>query len=308
MLIIGSRGSALALSQTGWVRDKINAQLPFGSAPLPPIKVIRTSADKDTKTSIRAGSNVGVFVRELEEALLAREIDLAVHSMKDLPGRIRDGLEITAIPVREDPCDALVTTTKAMSIQELPPAAIVGTGSIRRQAQLLGMRPDLRVLDTRGNVDTRLKKLEGGGYDALILACAGLNRLGLNHRISARLEPREMLPAPGQGALALEMRKGDKRAALVIEAIHDRAAALEVMAERSFLRRAGGGCNSPVAAYARFHGNRLHIEGLIAAPDGSIVIRESTVAEPENSEDTAAQLAEKILSLGGREILRSLRV
>jgi hydroxymethylbilane synthase len=308
MLIIGSRGSALALSQTGWVRDHIISQLPAGSAPLAPVKVIKTSADKDTKTSIRAGSNVGVFVRELEEALLAGEIDLAVHSMKDLPGRIRDGLEITAIPVREDARDALVTTTKATCIQELPPAAIVGTGSIRRQAQLLGMRPDLRVLDTRGNVDTRLRKLEGGGYDALILACAGLNRLNLQGRISAKLEPREMLPAPGQGALALEMRKGDKRAAFVKTAIHDKAAATEVMAERAFLRRAGGGCNSPVAAYASLEGSRLRIEGLIAAPDGSNVIRESLICEIEDGEEAAARLAEKILSLGGREILRLLRV
>jgi hydroxymethylbilane synthase len=308
MLIIGSRGSALALSQTGWVRERIISQLPPGSPPLPPIKVIKTSADKDTKTSIRAGANVGVFVRELEEALLSGEIDLAVHSMKDLPGRIREGLEITAIPVREDARDALVTTTKATSIQELPPAAIVGTGSIRRQAQLLGMRPDLRVLDTRGNVDTRLKKMEGGGYDALILACAGLNRLGLAGRISAKLDPSEMLPAPGQGALALEMRRGDKRAPFVRAAIHDRTAALEVMAERSFLRRAGGGCNSPVAAQASFDGIRLKIEGLIASPDGSNLIRESTTSEAENGEEAAAQLAEKVLSLGGREILRSLRV
>jgi hydroxymethylbilane synthase len=308
MLIIGSRGSALALSQTGWVRDQIISRMPAGSAALPPIKVIRTSADKDTKTSIRAGSNVGVFVRELEEALLAGEIDLAIHSMKDLPGRIRDGLEIAAIPVREDARDALVTTTKATCIRELPPAAIVGTGSVRRQAQLLGMRPDLRVLDTRGNVDTRLRKLEGGGYDALILACAGLNRLGLQSRISAKLEPSEMLSAPGQGALALEMRKGDKRAAFIKAAIHDRTAAIEVTAERAFLRRAGGGCNSPVAAYATVVDTRVKIEGLIAAPDGSNVVRESVTSEIENAEEAASSLAEKVLSLGGREILRLLRV
>jgi hydroxymethylbilane synthase len=307
MLIIGSRGSSLALAQTDWVRkqivDKFRDQPEFQTS----LKVIRTSADKDTRTSIRAGSSVGVFVKELEEALLAEEIDLAIHSMKDMPSRIPDGLEITAIPLREDPRDALITKTKARSIQELPPGAIVGTGSIRRQSQLLGMRPDLRVLDTRGNVETRLQKLETGGYDALILACAGLNRLGLQARISASLDFREMLPAPGQGALALEIRKGDRSAASMVAALHHAPSAAAVGAERAFLRRVGGGCNSPVAAYASLDRGRIKIEALVASPDGANVIRDSVLGAPEQAEDAAIALAEKILSLGGREIIRSLR-
>jgi len=299
MLIIGSRGSPLALAQTEWVRKRIAAQTS--------IKVIKTSADKDTRTSIRSGSSVGVFVKELEDALLSKEIDLAVHSMKDMPSRTPDGLEIAAVPVREDPHDALVTKTKARSIQELPPGAIVGTGSVRRQSQLLGLRPDLRVLDTRGNVQTRLQKLDAGGYEALILACAGLNRLGLQDRISARLDFREMLPAPGQGALALEIRKGDKNASAAAAELHHKSTAMAVGAERAFLRRVGGGCNSPVAVYACIEKTMINIEGLVAAPDGSNVIRDSVLEAPEQAEEAAVALAEKILSLGGREIIRSLR-
>jgi len=307
MLIIGSRGSPLALAQTEWVRKQIIAQFPEESTFQTSVKVIKTSADKDIRTSIRAGSSVGVFVKELEEALLTREIDLAIHSMKDMPSRIPDGLEITAIPMREDPRDALITKTKARSIQELPPGAIVGTGSIRRQSQLLGLRPDLRVLDTRGNVGTRLQKLDTGGYDALILACAGLNRLGLHDRISARLDFREMLPAPGQGALALEIRKSDRKTASMVAALHHKPSAIAVSAERAFLRRVGGGCNSPVAAYACVEKDLVKIEGLVASPDGSSVIRDSSLDAPEQAEEIAVALADKILSLGGREIIRSLR-
>jgi hydroxymethylbilane synthase len=183
----------------------------------------------------------------------------------------------------------------------------VGTGSIRRQSQLLGLRPDLRVLDTRGNVNTRLQKLETGGYDAMILACAGLNRLGLQNRISARLDFCEMLPAPGQGALALEIRKNDRHAASMVAALHHRPTALTVAAERAFLRRMGGGCNSPVAVYACIEGNMVKIEGLVASPDGSNVIRDSALQAPQQAEEAAIALAERILSMGGREIIRSLR-
>jgi hydroxymethylbilane synthase len=307
MLIIGTRCSPLALAQSEWVRKQVLLQLPKGQGPLPPLKVIRTSADKDTRTSIRAGSSVGVFVKELEEALLAKEIDVAVHSMKDMPSRIPDGLEISVVPEREDPRDALITTTKARTVQELPPGAIVGTGSVRRQSQLLGLRPDLRVLDTRGNVETRLQKLENGGYDAMILACAGLNRLGLQDRITARLDFREMLPAPGQGALALEIRKGDGRAAGMIAPLNHKPTFMATSVERAFLRRVGGGCNSPVAVYACLEGDMVRIEGLIASPDGSNVIRDSVLQPPALAEEAAISLADKILSLGGREIIRLLR-
>src|SRR5512135_2648433 len=180
MLTIGSRGSALALAQTGWVKDRILEHFPDAVIT---VKVIRTSADKAPQLSIRSASSTGVFVRELEEALERREIDLAVHSMKDLPGTIPDSLQICAIPAREDPRDALVAGKGIRDLNDLPRAATIGTGSIRRQAQLLALRPDFVVRDIRGNVDTRLQKLADRQYDAVILACAGLNRLGMQARI-----------------------------------------------------------------------------------------------------------------------------
>jgi hydroxymethylbilane synthase len=304
MVIIGTRGSALALAQTGRVRDRILARVPDEQVS---IKVIKTSADRDPKTSIRAASSVGVFVKELEQALQAKEIDLAVHSMKDVPNRIADGLEIASIPEREDPRDALVTRTGALTIQELPPGSIVGTGSLRRHCQLLSLRPDLRILDLRGNVDTRLQKVEGLGFDAVILACAGLNRLGLSSKITAHLDFREMLPAAGQGALALQIRKGDKNVAPLITPLNHEPTALAVAAERAFMRRVGGGCNSPVAVHATADSGIVKLEGLIAAPDGSNMIRDANVGPCTRAEEVAVALADQLLSLGGRIILRSLR-
>ena len=207
MIIIGSRGSALALAQTGWVQGQILSRFPDLEVT---IKVISTSADRNQTASIRSGSAVGVFVKELEQALLGKEIDIAVHSMKDVPTSIPPGLQISAVPEREDARDAFIAKN-AHTLSELPAGSLVGTGSIRRQAQLLALRPDLRVADIRGNVDTRLKKLQEGAYDSIILACAGLNRLGLHDRISSPLDFAQMLPAPGQGALAIEVRSDDAR-------------------------------------------------------------------------------------------------
>ncbi len=301
-LVIGSRGSQLALAQSSWVKAWIAGRFPEVAVE---VRVIRTSADRDQKTSIRSGSATGVFVKEIEDALLAGEIDLAVHSMKDVPTRIPDQLRIECVPPREDPRDALVSRTPLSSIGDLPESAVVGTGSIRRQAQLLALRPDLRVRDIRGNVDTRLGKLEAGAYDAIMLACAGLNRLGLAARASLRLEPSVLLPAPGQGALALETREGDAQTARFVAGLNHRETAIAVGAEREFLRAIGGGCNSPVAVYARFVGSEVVVEGLAAAPDGSRVVRETTSAGSADANPAAAALAERILSLGGREILAS---
>jgi hydroxymethylbilane synthase len=304
MLTIGSRGSALALAQTGWVRDRILERFPDADIT---IKVIKTSADRAPQVSIRSSSSVGVFVRELEEALERGEIDLAVHSMKDLPGAIPDSLEIRAIPPREDPRDALVARAGGRVLADLPRGAIIGTGSIRRQAQLLAFRPDFVVRDIRGNVDTRLQKLADGQYDALILACAGLNRLGLRARISGCLEFDQMLPAPGQGALALQCRKDDREVPSLVAPLHHAPTAAAVLAERAFLREVGGGCNSPVAVHAAADGDYIRIHGLVAAPDGSIVIRDSISHLPEHAEDAAGVLAGRILARGGRVILESVR-
>ncbi len=302
MIIIGSRGSALALAQTGLMKSRILSRFPDTEVT---IKVIKTSADKDLSSSIRSGSSIGVFVKELEQALLAKEIDLAVHSMKDLPTTIPDGLHIAAIPEREDARDALIAN-HAKSLSELPSGSVVGTGSVRRQAQILALRPDLKVKDIRGNVDSRLKKLKDAAYDAIILACAGLNRLGLSDRISAPLDFRQMLPAPGQGALALETRIDDSRLKPIAAALNDSGTAIAVTAERSFLRRMGGGCNVPVAVYARLNGKLIEIEGLAASPDGRRIVRYSVQENAEAADEAAVSLADRILSDGGREILAEI--
>lgn len=304
MLRIGTRGSTLARSQTRWVEDKIRALFPDAEIS---VKIIKTSADKDTKTSIRSGSATGVFVKEIEDALLAHDIDVAVHSMKDLPSRIPDALEIGAIPAREDARDALIVNGPCARLQDLPPKAVIGTGSVRRQAQLLGLRRDLVMKDIRGNVETRLHKLSAGDYGAIVLACAGLNRLGFQDSISVRLDFSEMLPAPGQGALALEVRKGDERAAALIAGLNEPVTAVAVSAERAFLRRMGGGCNSPIAVYAAAANGQCAIQGLVAAADGARIIRASTSAPLKEAVAAADALAEKLLTMGGAEILKSLR-
>jgi hydroxymethylbilane synthase len=304
MLTIGSRGSQLALAQSRWVKQQIIGRYPQTRVE---IRVIRTSADRDQKTSIRSGSATGVFVKEIEDALMAGEIDLAVHSMKDVPTRIPDELHIEAIPPREDPRDALISSVPLADLRDLPQHAVIGTGSVRRQAQLLALRPDLRVRDIRGNVDTRIGKLQSGEYSAIVLACAGLNRLGLQDKISLPLEITSMLPAPGQGALALEIRKDDKATASFISDLNHWETAVAVRAEREFLRAIGGGCNSPIAVHACPVDGMIRIEGLAAAPDGSRTVRAAVSAVREAAESSAGALAEKILQSGGREILDAHR-
>lgn len=270
------------------------------------ICVIRTAADLRPNLPIRDAGSTGVWVREIERALLAHDVDLAVHSMKDLPTSIPEGLGIGAIPEREDAHDVLVTRRQVRALSDLPRGSVVGTGSIRRRAQILAARPDLRVRDIRGNVDTRLQKLERGDCDALVLAAAGLQRLGLENRITLRLEFEEMLPAPGQGALALETRSGDFATASLLAVLHHEPTAAAVLAERTFLRHAGGGCNSPVAVYAEPQGDRFSITGLIAAPDGARIVRETLVGGANEAQEMARELAGILLARGGHEILRSL--
>jgi hydroxymethylbilane synthase len=298
-MIIGTRGSALALAQTELIRKQILSSFPDTEIT---VRVIKTSADKDQISSIRSGSSVGVFVKELEQALLSGEIDIAIHSMKDVPTSIPDGLQIAAIPEREDARDALIAN-HATSLAELPSGALVGTGSVRRQAQILSLRPDLQVKDIRGNVDTRLNKLRDGIFDAIILACAGLNRLGFHNRISAPLDFGQMLPAPGQGAIAVETRSNDSRVAPITAVLNHIPSAVAVSAERSFLQRMGGGCNVPVAVYARLRDGFIEIEGLAASPDGKSIVRESKRQNADTADEAAVTLADRILSQGGRAIL-----
>jgi len=302
MLIIGSRGSDLALAQTRWIQKRILALFPDLEVS---VRIVKTSGDKDTTSSIRTGSSVGVFVKELERALLENEIDMAVHSMKDLPTRIQQGLKIAAIPEREEVRDALVTSDKS-GFASLRPNARVGTGSIRRQAQMLALRPDLQVVDVRGNINTRLEKLENGKYDAIILAVAGLNRLNLQNRISETFTLEQMLPAPGQGALAVETRMDDPENANVAAALNHEPTSIAVTAERVFLKRMEGGCNVPVAVHARVEDNRISIDGLVISPGGEKSVRESVCDSRDSADRAAALLADRILERGGRGILNDL--
>lgn len=302
-LTIGSRGSRLAL----WQAEKIKE----GLLDLNPglqiqIEIIKTTGDvKSDPLSVIGGK--GVFTKELEDALLDRRIDIAVHSLKDLPTIVPDGLAISAICEREDPRDALVLRKYAEigSLHELPPEAVVGTSSQRRLSQLKALRGDLVVKDLRGNVDTRVRKLDEGQYDALILASAGLIRLGLRDRISAAVSTSEILPAVGQGAIAIETRADDEIAVAATSRLNHRATELACRAERAFLRGLGGGCQFPIAAHAIVEGETLTLEGLVARPDGSAFIRDQLSRDLNLPEQLGSTLAEQFLSRGAGDLLNA---
>ena len=326
VLVIGSRGSQLALTQTKFIQAEIRRIAPEIETR---VEIIRTSADKDAVASLRASGGAGVFVKELEQALSRGEIDMAVHSMKDVPTAIADGLRIAAVPEREDARDALIINYELpitncelpiaefpldmvsrhlmFDIRQLPAGARVGTGSFRRQAQLLALRPDLNILDIRGNIDTRIRKMENGEYDAVALATAGIRRLGLQNRISYELSYDEMLPAPGQGALAVEVRSNDAFTNEIAAKLDHPPTALAVTAERDFLERMGGGCNVPIAVFARLENGALEMDALAASPDGKRVVRDNVSGDPQKYAYICAALAERILDKGGWEILREFR-
>jgi hydroxymethylbilane synthase len=301
-LIIGSRGSKLALWQAEQAKARLTALNPGLEIQ---IDVIKTTGDvKPDPLSVIGGK--GVFTKELEDALLDKRIDIAVHSLKDLPTIIPDGLILSAICEREDPRDALVMKAgvKVDSLHELASEAVVGTSSQRRLAQLKALRSDLVVKDLRGNVDTRVRKLDEGQYDALILASAGLIRLGLEARISAALATGEMLPAVGQGAIAIEIRADDEVAATATSKLNHRETELACLAERSFLRSLGGGCQFPIAAHAKINENLLTLEGLVAKPSGEKILRDTLAGELDQPDRIGSQLAERLLQRGAGELLR----
>jgi hydroxymethylbilane synthase len=303
IITIGTRGSALALAQTHWVRQQLLHRFPELEVA---VRIIKTSADKDTTTSLRSSPGIGVFVKELEQALLQKEVDIAVHSMKDVPTKLSDGLFISAIPEREDARDALVSSQPA-DLQELAKGCRIGTGSFRRQSQLLSARPDLQIVDIRGNVETRIRKMEDGYCDAVILACAGLRRLGLQNRISTVIEFSNMLPAPGQGALAIETRIDDFQVNQLVSALNHPPTANAVTAERDFLEHLGGGCNVPIAIFARPENGFLQIDALVSSPDGKQIVRDAICDDSKNSSSAVAILAERMLSHGGAAILKEFR-
>jgi hydroxymethylbilane synthase len=303
VLVIGSRGSKLALWQANAARQRLldlNPQIDVR------IDVIKTTGDvKNDPLSVIGGK--GVFTKELEDALLDGRIDLAVHSLKDLPTVLPEGLSLSAICEREDARDALVLRAgfevEEASLVGLPVGAVVGTSSQRRLSQLKALRGDVVVNDLRGNVDTRIRKLDEGQYDAVILATAGLVRLGLQDRISARISVAEMLPAVGQGAVAIETRSDNEFAVAATRKLDHRETRLACLAERAFLRSLGGGCQFPIAAHATVAGDSLKLDGLVAKPDGSEILRDTLSGPLNNFEPLGAQLADRLLQQGAASLL-----
>lgn len=289
-LRIGTRGSPLALAQARDVKRRIAAAHALADEALD-IVTIRTSGDRIQDRPLSEVGGKGLFTKEIEDALLSHEIDIAVHSMKDLETRLPAGLSIAAVLPREDVRDAFISLTYA-SLHDLPQDAVVGTSSLRRQAQVRRLRPDVRVVDFRGNVETRLKKLEAGVADATFLACAGLNRLGQQERITARMRTDEMLPAVAQGAVGVEVRSDDEETQRLIAPLNDPATALCVAAERLFLARLDGSCRTPIAALATLDGAMIRFSGQLLSTDGRQVweaARSGAAAEALRLAESAAE-------------------
>ncbi|MBI3393737.1 MAG: hydroxymethylbilane synthase [Nitrospirae bacterium] len=296
---IGTRGSALAL----WQANHVAGLLRGAYAELEvEIVTIKTTGDNILDSPLAQVGGKGLFVKEIEEALLSGEVDLAVHSLKDVPAFFPDGLGLAAVLPREDPRDALLARNAA-SLDDLPRGARVGTSSLRRQAQLLHLRPDLEIVTLRGNVDTRVRKLDSGDYDAIVLAAAGLKRMGLAGHVSAFLGIETLLPAVGQGAIGIETRLNDPETNGLVSSLEDNVTRTAVSAERAFLRRLEGGCQVPIAAHAVVSGGSLKIAGLVASLDGRTLIRNVMEGVAAGPEDLGVTLAERILSAGGREVL-----
>jgi hydroxymethylbilane synthase len=298
LLRIGSRGSQLALWQANHIKTLLEARGHDVT-----IEIIKTTGDKITDVALSKVGTKGMFTKEIEEALAENRVDLAVHSLKDLPTELSLGFEIAAIPSREDARDAFCSL-KYNNIEQLPKQSRVGTSSLRRQAQLKALRPDLEVCSLRGNVDTRLRKLEAGEYDAVILAAAGLNRLGKQESIRQLLAPNVMCPAAGQGALALEIRKDDSQIRDLVAFLDDAAARATTTCERALLNRMGGGCQVPIGAFAEGVNGKLHLEAVVARPDGSKVLRES--GKGENPHQVGEMVGEALLRRGGDAMLQEV--
>jgi len=297
-LRIGSRGSQLALWQANHVRDLLEA-----CGHTVEIEIIKTTGDKITDVALAKVGTKGMFTKEIEEALAGGRIDLAVHSLKDLPTEISPEFEIAAITKREDPRDVFCSQ-KCGNVNELPRGARVGTSSLRRQAQLKALRDDLQIHPLRGNVDTRLRKLADGEYDAIILAAAGLNRLGKNEFIRQVLPAEVMCPAAGQGALAIEIRAGDSVTRGCLRFLDDSAARLTTTCERALLNKLGGGCQVPIGALAGLRGDQLHLQAIVASPDGRKLLRESrTGGDPIQ---LGEEVGEALLRRGGAQILEEV--
>jgi len=298
-LILGSRGSQLALWQANFVKQILEEAHGIEVR----LEIIKTTGDKITDVPLAAlGGTKALFTKEIEEALLAGSVDLAVHSLKDMPTVLPEGLLIGAIPRREDPRDALLTRDNT-TLRTLPTGARVGTSSLRRQVQLRRLRPDLEITPLRGNLDTRIRKLDEGQYDAILLAAAGLKRLGWLHRASELLDPEQMIPAVGQGALAIEVRLNDTELLAGLDCLRDAATEATTRAERAFLTRLGGSCQVPLAAHAVIQQQQLHLRAIVVSLDGQRAIPGETSGAPADALSLGDTLAEKMLAAGAAEIV-----
>ena len=298
-LKIGTRGSQLALFQANWVKDQLSHAHPGLKVTL--IK-IKTTGDKIQDAPLAKIGGKGLFVKEIEEALLQKRIDLAVHSIKDVPTEFPEGLHLSVITKREDPRDVFISR-EGRTLKDLPQGAKIGTSSLRRQAQLLHFRNDLELIPLRGNLDTRLKKLKTMNLDGIVLALAGVKRLGLEERITEIIPVETSLPAIGQGALGIETRMNGQEVEDQIRFLNDQDSAIAITAERAFLKKLEGGCQVPIAAYARPVGTGLQVEGLVGSIDGKRLIRHHVEGPIENAESLGVELAEILLGKGAKEIL-----
>ncbi|HEX8736293.1 MAG TPA: hydroxymethylbilane synthase [Pyrinomonadaceae bacterium] len=302
-LIIGSRGSELALWQTNFVRARLEEFFPSLNLE---IKIIKTTGDQLLDVALAKIGDKGLFTRQIETALLNGEIDLAVHSLKDLQTVQPAGLTIGAVSARETPNDVLIAKRFA-SIDDLPRGARVATGSLRRKSQLLNYRPDLRIFEIRGNVPTRLKKFAESGLDAMILAFAGVHRLGLDAHIKQVIPFEIMLPAVSQGALGVEVRSDDAQVLELLEKLNDENTQICVTAERAFLRALEGGCQVPVGAYAFLKDDKIYLEGMAGSLDGSVILRDSASGEKENARELGERLAQNLIAKGANKLLEQTR-
>lgn len=301
-LILGTRGSKLAVHQSQWVQARLQELAPGLTISL---QRIQTSGDKILDVPLAKIGGKGLFVKEIEDALLSKEIDLAVHSMKDVPTALPDGLDILCVPPREDPRDALITRDGSR-LDQLKPGARIGTSSLRRQAQLLHYRPDFTIEMLRGNLDTRLRKLREGQFDAIVLAAAGLRRLAWDAEITEYLPVHLSLPAIAQGALGIEARSDDTFVRELLSRFEHRPTRITVTAERALLHRLEGGCQVPIAAHAELDGDRLTVDGLVASVDGRRVIRHQIQGPASEAQALGTKLAERLLADGGDVILKEI--
>ena len=301
-LIIGTRGSRLAIWQAEWVQARLQEIAPTLTVTLQRIK---TSGDKILDVPLAKVGGKGLFVKEIEEALLRGEIDLAVHSMKDVPTVLPEPLAIVCVPRREDPRDALISR-HGLPLNQLPRGARVGTSSLRRQSQLLHYRSDLKIEMLRGNIETRLRKLKAGDYDAIVLASAGLRRMGWNEEITEYLPVDVSLPAIGQGALAIEGRRDDEFIRSLLSTLDDPTTHTAVTAERALLDRLQGGCQVPIAAYATIEQDRLSLAGLVCSTNGTTLVRDSINGSTVDAYSLGARLGDRLLAAGGDAILQEI--